>query len=66
MSDFRTNLLEINTRIQQACKKSGRNPHEIRLLLATKTVSADRIIEAFGEGQTLIGENKIQELKAKF
>jgi len=66
MSDFRTNLLEINTRIQQACKKSGRSPDEIRLLLATKTVSADRIIEAFGEGQTLIGENKTQELKAKF
>jgi uncharacterized pyridoxal phosphate-containing UPF0001 family protein len=38
--DLLHNLDLINSRIQNACKKCGRNTGEVRLLLATKTVSA--------------------------
>ncbi|RYE43059.1 MAG: YggS family pyridoxal phosphate-dependent enzyme, partial [Sphingobacteriales bacterium] len=37
-----------------------------RLLLATKTVPAERISIALAAGETLIAENKVQELKEKF
>ncbi len=60
------NLKIILERIENACVKSTRNPAEVRLLLATKTVSADRIKVAIEAGQTLIAENKVQELIAKF
>lgn len=64
--DILHNLKIINTRIQDACKKAGRNPDDVKLLLATKTVSAERIKIALENGQTLIAENKVQELKEKY
>ena len=59
------NLKVIHNRIQAACKKVSRNPDEVRLLLATKTVDSDRIKFALELGETLVGENKVQELKQK-
>lgn len=60
------NIAEIKQRISNACKQSNRNPDEVKLLLATKTVSAERIKIALQAGNTLIAENKIQELKEKY
>lgn len=60
------NLKLILTRIENACLKSNRNPAEVRLLLATKTVSAVNIKIALEAGQTLIAENKVQEVKEKY
>lgn len=60
------NIANLRKRIEIACHYANRNPHEIRLLLATKTVSSDRIKEAFKCGETLIAENKVQEVKLKF
>lgn len=60
------NLNEILGRIEVACIRSGRKPSEVRLLLATKTVDAEKILLALRSGQTLIGENKVQEVKAKY
>lgn len=64
--DILHNLKDISRRIQNACEKAGRNPEEVKLLLATKTVSAERIKIALENGQTLIAENKVQELKEKY
>lgn len=52
--------------MQVAARESGRNPAEIKLLLATKTVSSENIKIALELGETLIGENKVQELQQKF
>lgn len=60
------NLNHILQRIEKACTQSNRKPDEVKLLLATKTVSAERIKIALQTGQTLIAENKIQELKEKY
>lgn len=60
------NIAVIQGRIENACKTSWRDPGEVKLLLATKTVSAERIKIAFSAGVTLIAENKVQELKEKF
>ena len=60
------NLQIIHQRITHACTKSCRDPKEVRLLLATKTVPAERIKIALEAGDQLIGENKVQEIKEKF
>lgn len=60
------NLSHIDDRIRQACHKAGRDPQEVRLLLATKTVPAEQIATALDAGYLLIGENKVQEIKEKY
>ncbi|MGN7787862.1 YggS family pyridoxal phosphate-dependent enzyme [Niabella sp. 22666] len=60
------NLQAIKQRIENACKKAGRDPREVKVLLATKTVPAERIQLALQAGYTLIGENKVQELSQKY
>jgi pyridoxal phosphate enzyme (YggS family) len=65
MTEVIRNLDQINQRVLSACEKAGRNPNEVQLLLATKTVSAERIKTALNAGHTLIAENKVQELKEK-
>ena len=57
------NIQHIMERIKTACKKAGRDPKEIQLLLATKTVEPERILEAFSYGCTLIGESNRTKLK---
>ncbi len=64
--DILHNLEVIHDRIKKACEKAGRNRDEVRLLLATKTVSPTFIKIALENGQTLIAENKVQELKEKY
>lgn len=61
-----TNIKAVQERIAVACRASGRSADEVKLLLATKTVTADRIKEALQAGHTLIAENKVQELKDKY
>lgn len=64
--DILDNLSHIQERIAKACSRCSRNPEEIKIILAVKTVSAARIITALQTGQTLIAENKMQELKEKY
>jgi len=64
--DILHNLELIHDRINKACKKASRESDEVRLLLATKTVSAEHIKTALENGQLLIAENKVQELKEKY
>ena len=66
MENIINNIRIIQERINKACEKSNRNPQEVKLLLATKTVSPERIKVALQAGYTLIAENKVQELKEKY
>lgn len=65
MHTIQSNLKIIQDRIQSACRRSGRSPEEVQLLLATKTVTAERIRPLIDKGYTLLGENKIQEAVQK-
>ena len=60
------NIAIIVERMNKACQKSGRNPNDVKLLLATKTVDAERIKVALDAGYTMIAENRVQELKEKY
>jgi len=63
---IKPNLKIIQDRINIACRNAGRNPAAIKLLLATKTISADKIKLAIEEGYHLLGENKVMEARDKY
>ena len=60
------NIQVIRERIKNACVAAGRNENEVELMLVTKTVEAKNIRFALQSGETLTGENKVQELKQKY
>jgi pyridoxal phosphate enzyme (YggS family) len=65
MNEINNNIAAIRNRMALACTAAGRNVDSVRLLLATKTVAPDRIRIAIESGETLVGENKIQEFASK-
>jgi len=53
-------------RIRRACARAGRNPGEVRLLGATKTVPPEKIKAFYECGLKLFGENRAQEFLKKY
>jgi pyridoxal phosphate enzyme (YggS family) len=62
---IQTNLQNIHERIAAACKRANRNPDDVQLVAVTKTKPAAMIDQAAESGQTLFGENYVQEFVAK-
>ncbi|MFI6424681.1 YggS family pyridoxal phosphate-dependent enzyme [Promicromonospora sp. NPDC050880] len=58
-------LAVVRERIAAAARAAGREPGEVRLLVATKTQPAEAVLEVLTAGVDLIGENRVQELVAK-
>lgn len=63
---IRSNIAVVRSRIAAACESAGRSPDEVRLLLATKTVGPPAIRVAIEAGETLVAENRVQEVRPKF
>ncbi|SNB44712.1 YggS family pyridoxal phosphate-dependent enzyme [Geobacter sp. DSM 9736] len=59
------NLAAIRSRIEAAAERGGRNPEAVRLVAVSKTKPAAAVIEAARAGQSVFGENYVQELVAK-
>ncbi|HEY7859426.1 MAG TPA: YggS family pyridoxal phosphate-dependent enzyme [Candidatus Nanopelagicales bacterium] len=57
-------LVQVRQRISNAAASAGAQQH-VDVLLATKTVPANRILIALRAGYSLIGENRVQELVEK-
>jgi len=66
MNEIIQNIATIHNRKKTACTNCGRDSQDVKLLLATKTVSAEKILIALQAGENLIAENKLQELKEKY
>lgn len=62
---IQNNIRQLEERIAQASLRSGRNPEEIQVILATKTVEPTYIWEAANEGYNIVGENRIKEARHK-
>ncbi|GAB3357671.1 YggS family pyridoxal phosphate-dependent enzyme [Arachidicoccus ginsenosidivorans] len=62
---IKENLAIVHSEIHSACLAAGRQEQEVRLLLATKTVAPAIIRKAIALGESLIGENKVQEYQQK-
>lgn len=65
MSQISKNLELIQDRINKAACRVGRDPDGVRLVAVSKRKSVDLINEAFACGQTLFGENYLQEAALK-
>ena len=59
------NIARIQQQIEAATQRAGRNPSEVSTMAVTKTVSPDRIREAYESGIRLFGENRVQEFAGK-
>lgn len=66
MTHISQNLDAIKARITRAAVNAGRDPETVQLVTVSKTVSADVIHQAIDAGVTVLGENYIQEARAKF
>ncbi len=55
----------VRERIEAAARRAGRSPAEIALMAVTKTVSPERIREAYQAGLRMFGENRVQEFAGK-
>lgn len=65
MDELKTNIYDIKSKIAEAASKSGRSPEMVYLVAVTKTVPPERIQEAVNLGLNLLGENRVQEARAK-
>ena len=60
------NLAEVEQKILEACKKSGRSRDEVTLIAVSKTKPVSMIEEAMEAGIREFGENKPQDMKEKY
>jgi len=58
-------ITRVQERIARAALRSGRQADAITLMAVTKTVSPERISEAYGSGLRTFGENRVQEFARK-
>ena len=60
------NLRRIRARIAEAALRAGRRPEDVTLVAVSKTHPARSVQAALEAGQTVFGENRVQEAAAKF
>lgn len=60
-----TNLAKVRATIKEVAEKCGRNPSTIKLVAVSKRFPVEVMLEAIAAGQTLFGENYIQEAVQK-
>ena len=65
MSSIAENLDRVREQIASAAAKSGRSVDDVELVAITKTHPAEKVREAIEAGQTLFGESRVQEARAK-
>lgn len=63
---IRGNLRAVHARIEDAAGAAGREPDSVRLLLATKTLGPEPVRIAIEAGESLVAENRVQEVRPKF
>ena len=59
------NLFAIQQKISTTALACGRNPEDIQLVAVSKTVPVERIEQAIAAGQSVFGENYLQEAEEK-
>ena len=65
MASVAENLANVREQIAHAAMKAGRSVDDIELVAVTKTHPAEKVREAIEAGQTLFGESRVQEARAK-
>lgn len=60
------NLKSVEKRIEEACKRAGRDRSEVTLIAVSKTKPVSDVEEAMKDGIVDFGENKVQEIVDKY
>lgn len=63
---LKENLAFVENQLQEACRRSGRTRDEVTLIAVSKTKPVSDLMEAYGLGVRVFGENKVQELVDKY
>ena len=65
MPSIAENLERVRHQIANAAAKAGRSVNDVELVAISKTHQAEKVREAIEAGQSLFGESKVQEARAK-
>jgi pyridoxal phosphate enzyme (YggS family) len=65
-TDIADNLRRIQDRIANAAIAAGRKPADVTLVAVSKTKPVEAVLAAMQAGQTVFGENRVQEAEGKF
>lgn len=63
---LRENYQQVKKNVEEACRRSGRNPQEVTLIAVSKTKPVEMLREVYDAGSRDFGENKVQEITEKF
>jgi PLP dependent protein len=66
MATIAERLAAVRAEIARACRDASRNVDDVTLVAVSKTFGVEAIEAAIGAGQTVFGENRVQEAKAKW
>ena len=64
--NVKENIRKVKENMKNACLKAGRSPEDTTLIAVTKTKPFEMLMEAYDAGVRDFGENKVQDLMAKF
>ena len=65
MYEVAHNLDRVREQIRIAAARARRKPEDVTLIAVSKTVEPERLESALAAGQTVFGESRLQEAKAK-
>jgi pyridoxal phosphate enzyme (YggS family) len=66
LGSIAVNLARVRGEIAKAAAAAGRDPAEITLVAVSKTKPRSLVVEALAAGQTVFGENRVQEAEEKY
>src|SRR6476619_5236834 len=64
--DAASRLAAVRRQIEQACQHARRDPAGVKLVAISKTFQPTAIEPVIAAGQTVFGENRVQEAKVKW
>jgi hypothetical protein len=64
--DVSSGLTQVRAEIAAACRDADRDPASVTLIAVSKTFGEDAIEQAIAAGQSVFGENRVQESKGKW
>src|SRR5678815_1758626 len=65
MPSITENLAAVHEVVAEAARRAGRDPESIDLVAVSKTHAPELVQEALEAGQTIFGESRVQEARAK-
>lgn len=65
LEEIRSNLVAVDRRVEEACRRAGRSRADVTLVAVTKTFPAEAVAAAIAAGATDVGENRVQEARDK-